>query len=224
MKGNPNPTINGQPLREYLLENNSAWIVALNDLFERLDWRSLRPPTWPVGREPLPPDIAVRLAIYGSFVQTKVSLRSLERLAQMDVGAWYICRGFKPSYNTIGEKLAACAFQLKEEFFLSVTRTLVQLMNVKPGTEALDGTVVESAASRYRLLSAGSAAQLTAQLKKRLQEEADNRQLPGQLARAEQTEQVIAEREKKPEGEWRKRCDHPRRSVRSSRGRPATQG
>ena len=224
MKGPSELSINGQPLREYLLENGGAWVVALNDLLEILDWSSLRPLTWPVGREPFPPDIAVRLAIYGSFIQTKVSLRSLQRLARMDVGAWYICQGLKPSYVTIGEKLAACSFQLKEEFFLSVTRKLLDLMNVGPSTAALDGTVVESAASRYRLLSSNSSAQLTAHLKKRLQEEPDNKQLPRQVARAERTQQVIAEREKKPAGERRPGRRHPRGAVRPGCGGPASQG
>lgn len=214
MKGNPELSVNGQPLRDYLLENDGAWIVGLKDLLSRLDWRPLRPPTWPVGREPFPPDVVVRLAIYGAFVQTKVSLRSLERLARMDVGAWYICEGRKPSHVTIGEKLAACSFQLKEEFFVSVTRTLLEIMDVGPGRAALDGTVVEAAASRYRLLSSNSSAQLTAQLKKQLQEDPKNKQLPRQLERAERTQKVIAEREKKPAGERRTRSHHSSGTVR----------
>jgi hypothetical protein len=213
MKGNPSLTIDGKSLREHLLDNGASWVVALKELLGKLDWRSLRPPTWPAGREPFPPDVAVRLAIYGGLVEAKVSLRSLERLALMDVGAWYICEGLKPSYRTIGEKLNACSVTLSEEFFLSVTKTLLTLMNVEAGTAALDGTVIESAASRYRLLSANSSAKLVTELKKRLQEAPENRQLPRQLARAERTQEVIAEREKKTSRARWTGSPHSRSSV-----------
>ena len=197
LKGSSDLTFDGQPLRTYLLSNKLGWVVRLDALLDQLDWKRLRPSTWPVGRQPFPPDLIVRLYLYATLTKADLSLRSLERLARGDIGALYICHGLKPSYRTIGLILNRFSRLLADEFFLSVTRTLIEKLELKPGLTALDGTVVESAASRHRLVSSRPAAQLASELRRRLEQEPEDPHLPYQRRRAEQTQWMIAEREKK---------------------------
>jgi hypothetical protein len=77
----------------------------------------------------------------------------LEGLARRDVGAWWTCGG-QPGHSTIGKFSQLHAEILSEEFFVVLVKSLTSKLRLGPGPVAGDGTVVEAAASHYRLLRA----------------------------------------------------------------------
>ncbi len=81
-------------------------------------------------------------------------MRGLEGLARRDVGAWWVCGGHQPDHSTIGKFIQLHAEILSEEFFVELVKSLMNKLRLAPGTVAADGTVIEAAASDYRLLRA----------------------------------------------------------------------
>jgi hypothetical protein len=68
------------------------------------------------------------------------------------VGAWWLSGGHEPDHRTIGKLIEPHAEVLTEEFFVALVRHLAARLRLGPGVVASDGTVVEAAASCYRLL------------------------------------------------------------------------
>lgn len=91
--------------------------------------------------------------VYG-IINRQWSLRGLEGLARRDVGAWWMCGGHQPDHSTIGKFIQLHAEILSEKFFVELVKGLMSKLRLTPGTVAADGTVIEAAASDYRLLRA----------------------------------------------------------------------
>jgi hypothetical protein len=81
----------------------------------------------------------------------------LESLSLRDVGAWWICGGIQPDHSTIGKFLNMHSDLLSETFFIELTREILRTLNLSPNDVAGDGTVIEAAASHYRVLKAEAA-------------------------------------------------------------------
>jgi transposase len=103
------------------------------------------------GRKAIHPCNMVGLIVYGTL-KGRASLRELEELAQTDIGAMWLSGGHLPDHSTIGKFVQLHGELLGEEFFTSLTRSLLSQQGVTRGAVAADGTVVEAAASRFRLL------------------------------------------------------------------------
>jgi transposase len=155
-----------EPLDRYLRRIGLEWVVELRSVLEALDWRLLTRAYQPTGRKAKHPRVMVGLIVYG-ILCARWSLRELELLAGRDVGAWWISGGHQPDHSTIGEFIERHRAVLTTGFFESLVRHLVQRLRVQPGTAALDGTVVEAAASRFRTLKLEAAQQAAAQARQR---------------------------------------------------------
>jgi transposase len=141
-------------------------VIELRRLLEALDWRRLTRVYQPTGRKAKHPRVMVGLIVYG-ILSARWSLRELELVAGRDVGAWWICGGHHPDHRTIGEFIERHRAVLTTAFFESLVRYVAERLRVRPGTAALDGTVVEAAASRYRTLQLEAAQQAAAQARPR---------------------------------------------------------
>jgi transposase len=142
-------------MAQHLRELGEHTAVELHDLVRKLDYSAFGG-TETLGRRPFAPWIFVGLVCYGLLHGVR-SLRELERLARMDLGAIYICGGLRPDHSTIGQFLHENATLLAEEFFTSIVRRLAGRLGVRRGTTAIDGTVVQAAASAYRNVTAEAA-------------------------------------------------------------------
>jgi transposase len=144
------------PLRGYLRENDLGWVIRLRAELEAADLSALIAAYDPLGRRAIHPVVLLGLVFYG-IIERHSSLRSLEKLAKRDVGAWWLTGGLQPDHSTIGEFLRRHAAVLTEAFFITLTRQLCRKLKLTAGTVAGDGTVIEAAASHYRLLQAEAA-------------------------------------------------------------------
>ena len=157
-----------EPLDRYLRRIGLGWAIEMRRVLEALDWSLLTRAYQVTGRKAKHPRVMVGLIVYG-ILCARWSLRELELLAARDVGAWWIGGGHQPDHSTIGEFIERHRAALTKEFFESLVRYLVQRLRVQPGTAALDGTVVEAAASRFRSLQLEAAQQAAAQASQRAQ-------------------------------------------------------
>ena len=155
-----------EPLDRYLRRIGLGWALELRRVLEALDWRLLTRAYQPTGRKAKHPRVMVGLIVYG-ILGARWSLRELELLAGRDVGAWWIGGGHQPDHSTIGDFIERHRAVLTTEFFESLVRYLVERLRVQPGTVALDGTVVEAAASRFHTLQLEAAQQAAAQARQR---------------------------------------------------------
>jgi transposase len=145
--------VGAQRLEVYLSESGLGWVLRLATLLKGLDYSAFVRSYQPIGRRALHPRIMLGLVVYG-IINRQWSLRGLEGLARRDVGAWWVCGGHQPDHSTVGKFIQLHAEVLSEEFFVELVKSLMTKLRLAPGTVAADGTVIEAAASDYRLLRA----------------------------------------------------------------------
>jgi transposase len=105
----------------------------------------------PGGRPPYAPRAMIGLILYG-IMQGVSSLRGLERLAKIDAGCWWVTGGIVPDHSIIGRFIDRHAALLTEAFFTQLTKQVLGATRTTTAVVAGDGTVIEAAASRYRLV------------------------------------------------------------------------
>lgn len=157
----PNPRelwFGDKRMGEYLRLCGHEWVVRCFDVLEQVDCQPLLDGYPPSGQPPFHPRLMLGLIVYG-IIKGVTSLREMEALARLDVGAMYLCGGLQPDHSTLGKFIRRHAQALTEDFFVRVTATLVRQLRVKAGPVALDGTLVEAAASRVRLIKTDAAIQ-----------------------------------------------------------------
>jgi transposase len=143
--------IGAQRLEVYLSDNGMGWVLRLAAQLKDFDYSAFERAYQPTGRRALHPRVMLGLVVYG-ILNRQWSLRELEGLARRDVGAWWVCGGHQPDHSTIGKFIQLHGEILSEEFFVGLVKSLMSKLRLAPGTVAGDGTVIEAAASHYRLL------------------------------------------------------------------------
>jgi transposase len=144
--------VNGLRLEDFLAPRH-GWVIDLYGRLLQFDWSDFTKAYKPSGRYPIHPRIIVGLVIFGALVGCK-SLRDLESLAERDLAAWFICGGLRPDHSTIGKVLLKHVELISGKFFEKVTLGLVVDLQITPGGKgAIDGTVIQAAASRFTTLS-----------------------------------------------------------------------
>lgn len=138
--------IGATPLEKFLREGSMKWVLRLAALLDELDWSAFEAAYQPGGRPPLHPKRVVGLVIYGLMLK-QTSLRELEALAQRDLGAWWVTGGLMPDFTTITKFLQRHEALLTEDFFRETTALVVRRLNLTRSDLAIDGTVVQAAAS-----------------------------------------------------------------------------
>jgi transposase len=146
------------PLEKFLREGSMKWVLRLAALLEELDWSSFEAAYQPGGRPPLHPKRVVGLVLYGLMLK-QTSLRELEALAQRDLGAWWLTGGLMPDFTTITKFLQRHEALLTEEFFQQTTALVVKRLNLTRSDLAIDGTVIQAAASTGSALKREALAQ-----------------------------------------------------------------
>lgn len=150
--------VGSQRLDDYLREAGLGWVLRLSALLAGLDLAALTARYQMTGRKAFHPRTLLGLIVYG-ILNRQWSLRELEMLARRDVGAWRLCGGHQPDHSTIGKFIALHAEVLTEEFFIELVKHLVTRLKLGPALTAGDGTMIDAAANRFRVLRAEAAAQ-----------------------------------------------------------------
>ena len=175
-----------QGLAEYLEAHQQGWVVKLKVLVSELDYSQFYCRYKDDGgRRPIHPRVMLGLIVYG-ITQGKWSLRELERLARMDLGAMWLSGRVQPDHSTIGKFIQLHEQLLSEQFFTTLVKQLVRKLHLSAGTVALDGTVIAAAASHYRMLRAEAlrAVALSEQAERILVERQAARELAGRAGAA----------------------------------------
>lgn len=145
--------IGTQRLDRYLAAAGLEWVVKLRKVMSSLDYSLMTMRYSHRGRRAFHPRTVLGLIIYGVLVR-QFGLRDLENLSAVNLGAWWICGGHRIDHSTIGKFVQIHEEALGEDFFIAVTQWVVRQLNVRAGTAAIDGTVVESAGSHWRAIKA----------------------------------------------------------------------
>ena len=175
-----------QGLAEYLVAHQQGWVVKLKVLVSELDYSQFYGRYKDDGgRRPIHPRVMLGLIVYG-ITQGKWSLRELERLARMDLGAMWMSGRVQPDHSTIGKFIQLHAELLSEQFFTTLVKQLVRKLHLSAGTVGMDGTVIAAAASHYRMLRAEALreAALSEQAERILVERQAARELAGRAGAA----------------------------------------
>lgn len=185
------------PLGEYLSFNGLKWVVRLSKALRELDYTPLtRGGANAQGRRPTHPRIFIGLIVYGMLLG-RTSLRELERLAAADLGAWLICGGLRLDHSTIGKFIVRTSEALSDEFFVSTTAQLVKALKLSSSIAGIDGTVVESAASRFGMLKKEAAERIAAEARAAASLEPENAELATRAERADQVVKAVEKRSDK---------------------------
>jgi transposase len=155
-----------EPLAQYLLERGMSLPVNLRAVLETLDYSAFTRAYSREGRKALHPRTQLGLIVYG-MLKRQWSLRELEALAKCDAGAWLVCGGHQPDHSTMGKFIQLHSEILSEEFFADLVKQLAHQLNLRTGVAAVDGTVIEAAASRFGLLRAEAARAAAEQAQRR---------------------------------------------------------
>jgi transposase len=133
-------------LDKYLEAEGLSWVLKLATLLGELDWKPFETAYKPGGRPPIHPRLMVGLILYGMMLK-QVSLRQLEALSKRDIGAWWMAGGLTPDFSTFTRFIQRHREVLSEDFFVKTTWLIVKRLKLGKGTVAIDGTVMQSAAS-----------------------------------------------------------------------------
>jgi transposase len=150
--------VGATPLEKFLREGSMKWVLRLAALLDELNWSAFEAAYQPGGRPPLHPKRVVGLVLYGLMLK-QTSLRELEALAQRDLGAWWVTGGLMPDFTTITKFLQRHEALLTEDFFQQTTALVVKRLNLTRSDLAIDGTVIQAAASTGSALKREALAQ-----------------------------------------------------------------
>lgn len=156
--------IGTQRLDRFLAATGSAWVLTVREVLRELDWSTFVAAYLQTGRRPYHPAAMIGLVVYGTMTGN-ASLRQLERLARMDVGAMWVCGGICPDHASIGRAIQSHEDRLTDGFFEQVTRAVLKRLGSKAGVLAGDGTIIEAAGSRFRTIKLEAARQAAREAK-----------------------------------------------------------
>jgi transposase len=171
--GNPERLFIGEePLQNYLIDSGKGWVIRFRAMLFEQDASGFIEKYTSTGRKPYHPFLILGLILYGAQMG-RWSLRQLEDLAKLELGAWWICGGLRPDHSTIGDFIHLHSELLSAEFFINLTSNLVKRLGISSGSVAGDGTVIEAASSRFKMLKREAAEEALAKAKKESGEDSE---------------------------------------------------
>ncbi len=185
--------IGEERLDRYLKRSGLGWILIVRDFVRDLPWESFESRYELSGRRPYSPASMMALILY-AIMQGRSSLREIERLARVDLGAMWVSGGICPDHASIGRFLQLHAEELTEAFFERLTQGVCKRLGSQNRVVAGDGTVLEAAGSRFRILKLEAARKAAGEARQRAQEAPDDEQAQ---AAADQATRVEAAAERR---------------------------
>lgn len=185
--------LGGRRLDEYLIEAGLAWVLQLREFLRSLAWGAFEQRYRGGGRPPYHPAAMMSLILYG-VCKGATSLRELERLARVDLGAMWVCGGIAPDHSAIGRFLALHADLVTESFFEQLTRQVLRRTNGSVSELAGDGTVIQAAASAYRKLTEEAAKAAEDEARQQAAQNPEDEQAQRKAQQAEHVAEEISKR------------------------------
>ncbi len=185
--------VGAQRLDEFLRAMGFDHIFELRELLRSLDLSSFIAKYKGGGRQPYHPAGMLGLILLG-IMEGKSSLRELETMGRSDVRSWWLTGGVMPNYSVICRFINGNAEELTEDFFEQLTRQILKRTSSAGRSVAVDGTVIQAAASRYKTIKQEAAEQEAAEARKKAQSSPDDKKLAERTAQAERVTEVARKR------------------------------
>lgn len=192
-KNNSEIRIGNRSLEQHLLEADICQPFYLKELLSKQDWSIFENKHQQKGRKPYKPESMVGLIFYG-LMQGISSLRDLERLARVDLGCLLITEGIFPDFSSIGYFIRRHQDILNEEFFINLTKSILKITRSGVRSLAGDGTIIEAAASRYRLMKQEVVEKKYEELKIKSAAHPDDQALAEDAEKMEQVSKILETR------------------------------
>ena len=186
--------VGGAPLSDFLQEAGFGYIFSVRTLIRQLDLSAVLAGYKPGGRPPYHPASLIGLILHG-IMEGRTSLRELETLGRSDVRSWWLTGGVMPSYSIIGRFICKNEAFLTESFFERLTGEILRKTQSQSSSVAVDGTVIQAAASRYRTIRLEAAEEAAKEARRKATETPDNAKLAQKAAHAEGVEDEDEPRE-----------------------------
>lgn len=194
-------TVGGQTLEEYLVSSGQTSVFAIREIVRSLDYSEFRQSRAGArgGRPAFHPAVYLGLILF-SVMRGVSSLRGIERVAKSDVCCWWLTGGLSPDHSSIGRFIQEHEELIAKSLFEQATRAILKKTEAKGTDLSGDGTTIESAASRYKKItaeSAAAAASETRSLVGKASSEAERVRLEAKADRLEQAAKIAEERSAK---------------------------
>ncbi|AMO56997.1 IS1182 family transposase [Endozoicomonas montiporae CL-33] len=195
----PNPnaiTLGNSNLKEHLELTGQKTPFTVASLLDEQDWSDFEQRYASEGRPPYSPRNMMGLILYG-IMQGITSLRTLERLARVDLGCMWVTGGIFPDHAIIGRFINMHSKSMAGAFFESLTRAVLKKTNSDGSCLAGDGTVIEAACSSYNLMKQEAAQQAHETAQKQADNHPDCPENKKKLEMASSTLEAVIERNEK---------------------------
>ncbi len=180
-------------LDEFLRQMGFTQVFGLREFLRSLDLSAFEAKYKGGGRQPYHPAGMLGLILWG-IMEGRSSLRELETLGRSDVRTWWLTGGVMPNYSVICRFINGNADVLTEEFFEQLTRQILQATSSRGASVAIDGTVIQAAASRYRTIKREAAEQAAAEARRKAKQSPNDQNLAECAMQAEQVADVAKKR------------------------------
>lgn len=183
-------------LEQYLRASGELAALKVARLLDEQDWQVFEQRYAATGRAPYAPRCMMGLILYG-IMQGVHSLRSLERLARLDLGCMWVSGGITPDHAVIGRFIVLHEASLSEAFFESLTRSVLQACGSSSQRVAGDGTVIEAACSHYKMLKEDAVKAQTEAARRALAQQSTDPQAQQAMQHAQECEDIFMQRKAK---------------------------
>jgi len=180
-------------LRTYLQEADLGFAFLIRSLLEDADWSEFEAKYRAGGRPPYAPAVMVGIILYG-LTRGISSLRGLEQLARQDLVCQWVTGGLCPDHATIGRFINLHAEAIAGPFFEEMTAKILGCLPEVDRELSGDGTLIESAASRYKSLKLEAAEEHAQQARQKAERYPDDAELAEQADKAEAVAQEVRKR------------------------------
>lgn len=185
--------LGGVRLDHYIKTSGDTSAFIVRKMMVQHDWEKFEERYSQEGRRAYAPRCMLGLILYG-VMHGMTSLRDLERMARLDIGCLWVSGGIQPDHSILGRFIQQHEDLLSEATFDSLTRQVLKATGNHTDSLAGDGTVVEAAASRYRLLKIEAAQQAAEQAREAAQAKPEDSKLAQRAARAEVVQSTLEQR------------------------------
>ena len=185
--------IGNQSLEDYLLMTNIMQPILIKEFLSKQDWSLFEKNYSKKGRRPYKPEVMVGLILYG-LTNGVSSLRDLTRMARLDLGCIFITEGAFPDNSSICRFIQRHTELLSEEFFINLTRLVLKTTRSGVSSVAGDGTIIEAASSRYRLMKQEAIVEQRNKLLLKAEAAPDDAKLAADTAKIEQVTNILQDR------------------------------
>lgn len=196
--------LSGIPLKQHLEGIDAKAPFIISDLLDNQDWSIFEQAYSQSGRPPYAPRCMVGIILY-AVLNGITSLRTIERMAKMDLGCMWVSGGVFPDHANIGRFINRHQEILNGDFFDDITRSILELTHSCTKSVAGDGTLIEAACSNYNLIKEEAAQEAVKNAQKRLQEDPENTALQTKLTHTQEVYDTLKERKQKQKKSREKR-------------------